>query len=244
MIDKQGKVAVMDFGIARSMEVGGMTQTGMLVGTPEYMSPEQVMGEHVDVRSDLFTMGVILYELLTGSMPYKADTVQAAMFKRTRERPKPAIEIDPTVPPFLSAVAAKCLQMDASVRYQTAREIITDLESWRGGATKGPTVVIPQTVIAPAPKSKRLIAVASGAAMLMLAGVLVFAFGDRIFHKSTEGVSAPEVSLAILPFRNASGDTALDWLGSNLAETLSTDVGESPAYEWFLRSGSPRFFTT
>ncbi len=71
MLDKQGRAAVMDFGIARSIESGGMTQTGMLVGTPEYMSPEQVMGEHVDVRSDLFTLGVILYELLTG-----ADAVQ------------------------------------------------------------------------------------------------------------------------------------------------------------------------
>ncbi len=82
MIDKQGKAAVMDFGIARSMEPGGMTQTGMLVGTPDYMSPEQVMGEHVDARSDLFTLGVILYELLTGSIPYKADTTQGAMYKR------------------------------------------------------------------------------------------------------------------------------------------------------------------
>src|SRR5271155_4700189 len=90
MIDKQGRASVMDFGIARSTEAGGMTMTGMVIGTPEYMSPEQVMGEHVDVRSDLFTLGVIMYELFTGSMPYKADTVQAAMFKRTRERPKPA----------------------------------------------------------------------------------------------------------------------------------------------------------
>jgi len=228
MIDKQGKVAVMDFGIARSVDVGGMTQTGMLVGTPEYMSPEQVMGEHVDVRSDLFTLGVILYEMLTGSMPYKADTVQAAMFKRTRERPKPPIEIDRTVPPFLSAVAAKCLEMDPNLRYQTAREIITDLESWRGGATQGPTVAIPKTVIAPAPTSRKWIAVASAGAILILAGTGLVAFRDRIFSKSADTtVAGPEVSLAILPFRNASGDPALDWLGSNLAETLSTDVGQS-----------------
>jgi serine/threonine protein kinase/predicted negative regulator of RcsB-dependent stress response len=227
MIDKQGKVAVMDFGIARSVDVGGMTQTGMLVGTPEYMSPEQVMGEHVDVRSDLFTLGVILFELLTSSMPYKADTIQAAMFKRTRERPKPAIDVDPTVPPFLSAVAAKCLEMDPTVRYQTARQIITDLESWRRGATQGPTVVIPPAISAPPPASKKWIAVASAGAVIALAGISVLVFHDRISSRGAESVSGPEVSLAILPFRNTSGDASLDWLGSNLAETLSTDVGES-----------------
>jgi tetratricopeptide (TPR) repeat protein len=119
--------------------------------------------------------------------------------------------------------------MDPSVRYQTAREIITDLESWRGGATKGPATVIPTapSIVAPAPASKKWIAVASGAAVIVIAGLILFAFGDRIFHKAVESVSAPEVSLAILPFRNASGDAALDWLGSNLAETLSTDVGQS-----------------
>ena len=92
----------MDFGIARSIEPGAMTmtQTGMLVGTPDYMSPEQVMGEKVDARSDLFTYGVILYELLVGATPYKADSVQATMFKRTRERPKPPIEVNPEIPRF------------------------------------------------------------------------------------------------------------------------------------------------
>src|SRR5277367_5919252 len=115
MLDKHGRVAVMDFGIARSSEAGGMTQTGALMGTPDYMSPEQVMGEHVDVRSDLFTLGIILYELLTGSMPYKAESTQAAMFKRTREVPKPAKEADPKIPPLLSDVVVKCLQIDPMV---------------------------------------------------------------------------------------------------------------------------------
>src|SRR5271154_414033 len=89
MLDKQGRASVMDFGIARSVESGGMTQTGTLVGTPDYMSPEQVMGEHVGVRSDFFAVGVILYDLLTGSLPYKAESTQQAMFKRTRDVPKP-----------------------------------------------------------------------------------------------------------------------------------------------------------
>ncbi len=99
MVDKSGRVIVMDFGIARTMEPGSMTQTGALLGTPDYMSPEQVMGEHVDPRSDLFTLGVIFYELLVGALPYKADTVSAAMYKRTKEIPPRPIEVDPTVPP-------------------------------------------------------------------------------------------------------------------------------------------------
>ena len=94
MVEKSGRIIVMDFGIARTMEHGGgMTQTGALIGTPDYMSPEQVMGEHVDARSDLFTLGIIFYQLLVGQLPFKADTIQGAMFKRTREKPKLPAEV-------------------------------------------------------------------------------------------------------------------------------------------------------
>jgi tetratricopeptide (TPR) repeat protein/predicted Ser/Thr protein kinase len=237
MLDKTGRVYVMDFGIARSTEMGGMTQTGTLLGTPEYMSPEQVMGEHVDARSDLFTLGVIFYQLLTGDMPYKADTVQKAMFKRTRELPRPAIEIDPTVPKFLSDVAEKCLQLDVTLRYQSAKEIREDLESWHGGSSsKTVTIATPQqqTVVAQAPAAtsewKRWAAIGAGAAFAVL--VLLFVFRGKIFSGSGTGgqpavAGPPPTALAILPFRNASGDPSLDWLGSSMAEMLSTDVGQS-----------------
>src|SRR5579864_1581310 len=86
MVDQQGRASVMDFGIARSLEFGGATQTGALIGTPEYMSPEQVRGEPADARSDLFTLGVIFQEVLTGALPYQAETAMASMFKRTKER--------------------------------------------------------------------------------------------------------------------------------------------------------------
>ncbi len=225
MMDKQGRASVMDFGIARSVEAGGMTMTGMVIGTPEYMSPEQVMGEHVDVRSDLFTLGVILFELLTGAMPYKSDSLQGAMFKRTRELPKPPIEVDPNVPQVLSDITAKCLQIDPARRYQSAREILTDLESWRGGATRSSA-----TGVARKPISSPLVWVSAAGlvVMVLLAGWLL---RGRLFSSSSsdsaKAPGTPDVSLAILPFRNASGDQTLDWLGSSLAETLSTDVGQS-----------------
>lgn len=223
MLDTQGRAAVMDFGIARSVEAGGMTQTGTLVGTPDYMSPEQVMGEHVDVRSDLFTLGVILYELLVGSMPYKADTLQGAMFKRTREIPKPPIEVDTTVPKPLSDITVKCLQMSPDLRYQSAREILNDLQAWRGGATRVATIQgAPAAPLSPA--IKKWAVIAACIAIIAAAGWIV---RERLATSAAKKASAPAVSLAILPFRNASGDASLDWLGSSLAETLTTDVGQS-----------------
>ena len=132
MVEANGRVVVMDFGIARSMEQAGMTSTGAMIGTPAYMSPEQAMGEKVDTRSDLFALGVIFYELLTGKSPYEAETIVGLALKRIHERPQPPIERDPQVPQALSDVVLKCLAVELNQRYQTAQEIIRDLESWEG----------------------------------------------------------------------------------------------------------------
>ena len=133
MIDQQGRALVMDFGIARSLELGGMTQTGALIGTPEYMSPEQVRGEHVDARSDIFTLGVIFQEVLIGQLPFQAETAMASMFKRTRERAVAARQLDSSVPPYVSDIIGKCLEIDPKLRFQTARELHDALEAWRSG---------------------------------------------------------------------------------------------------------------
>src|SRR3954463_6523325 len=120
MRDKQGRIVVMDFGLARSLEANGMTQTGALVGTLEYMSPEQALGGELDQRSDLFAVGLIFYELLTGKVPYKADTAIASLMKRTHERAVPASEVDATVPLSLSAIVSRCLERDPKDRYPSA----------------------------------------------------------------------------------------------------------------------------
>src|SRR4051812_14702098 len=113
MRDPQGRVVVMDFGLARSLESSdGMTQTGALVGTLEYMSPEQALGATLDQRSDLFAAGLIFYELLTGKAPYKADTAIASLMKRTHERAIPASDVDNSVPVSLSTIVSRCLERD------------------------------------------------------------------------------------------------------------------------------------
>ncbi len=229
MVETSGRIIVMDFGIARTMEQGaGMTQTGALIGTPDYMSPEQVMGEHVDARSDLFTLGIIFYQLLVGQLPYKADTIQGAMFKRTREKPRVPAEVDPNVPALLSDITVKCMQMDPAQRYQTALEIQRDIVSWRDGSTKRIELPVEkEPTPANAPRSRATIALAAGALVVLIAGGIYTA---RKYVMSPAGPTVPAAplhSLAILPFHNATSDPKLDWVGSAMAEMLSTDVGQS-----------------
>jgi eukaryotic-like serine/threonine-protein kinase len=224
MSDKDGRVYVMDFGIARSLEHQGMTQTGALMGTPEYMSPEQAKGEKVDARSDLFALGIIFYEMLTGISPFKADTAMAMMFKRTQERATPLSQLNLGVPPVISDIVSKCLEIKTEERYQSAREVISDLEAWKGGAAHS-TIV---------PTSRRIRYAPSYQKWLVIGGaVVVLALGAYEFRQkftlrpSTSAGPAQAISLAILPFRNTSNDPSIDWIGSSLANILSTDVGQS-----------------
>ncbi len=232
MQDKPGRILVMDFGLARSLESGGMTQSGALLGTIEYMSPEQAMGSHLDGRSDIFSLGLIFYELLTGKMPYKADTAMASLLKRNQERAIPAAELDTSIPKVLSDIVGKCLERDLSARYQNAQEILSDLDAWEG---KQPTLA---SIVTPIPVPPREVPwkwIAAGAlAVAVVAGGLLFR-GKLTSKPVTKVAAGPQVSLAILPFRNGSGDAQLDWLGSTLADMLSTDVGQSAQ----LRTISP-----
>src|SRR5277367_5244328 len=118
MQDGTGRILVMDFGLARTIEGDGMTQTGALVGTMDYMSPEQALGKELDQRSDLFAIGLILYELLTGAMPFKAESALASLIKRTQERAIPVAELDAQIPGALSGIVSKCLERDVNRRYQ------------------------------------------------------------------------------------------------------------------------------
>jgi tetratricopeptide (TPR) repeat protein/predicted Ser/Thr protein kinase len=234
MRDKQGRVVVMDFGLARLLDShGGMTQTGAIVGTMEYMSPEQGLGKPLDERSDLFAVGLIFYELLTGKMPYKADSALASLVKRTHERAAPVSEESASIPHALSDIVGKCLEPKVQDRYQHVGEILTDLEAWQGGRAAA-TLKFPSSS-RPWGQTVPWHWIGGVAAVLVLA-IVGFLFRAKLFGPSTaRAPSGPVVSLAILPFRNASGDPTLDWIGPSLADMLSTDVGQSTR----LRTVSP-----
>ena len=127
MLDSQGRVFLMDFGLARSMELVGMTRTGALIGTPTYMAPEQARGEKADNRTDIFALGVIFYELLTGKRPYKDEPMMATLVRRTKEPATPPNQVDPSVPQSLSDIVVKCLQIKPELRYQNAEEMLRDI---------------------------------------------------------------------------------------------------------------------
>src|SRR5467141_482015 len=201
MQDKQGRILVMDFGLARSLASDGMTQTGALLGTIEYMSPEQAMGKQLDARSDLFTVGLIFYELLTCKMPFKAETAMASLLKRNQERALPAAELDASIPKALSDIVGKCLERDLSLRYQSAQEILADLEAWQGKRPVSASIVVP----GPVPKRAvpwKWIAAGTMAVLVVVGG---WALSGKLTSKTgSKAAVGPEVSLAILPFRNAS----------------------------------------
>lgn len=127
MIDKKGHAHIMDFGIARSMKSKGVTTSGMMIGTPEYMSPEQVEGKPVDVRADIYAMGVILYEMTTGTTPFTGDTAISVAIKHTREKPRNPREINDHIPVELSRLTLKCLEKDRGKRPQNVEELLEEL---------------------------------------------------------------------------------------------------------------------
>jgi tetratricopeptide (TPR) repeat protein/predicted Ser/Thr protein kinase/TolB-like protein len=237
MIAADERVVVMDFGIARSLQSSSMTQTGAVMGTPDYMSPEQVKGEAADARSDLFALGVIFYQMLTGELPYTGDTPMAAMFTRTQVRAKPVRDFNPDIPAFLSNVISRCLEISPHKRYQSAREILQDLATFQGGTSQF-TVAGTIHALRPTTTAGRsrwrwagIAAAILAVAALVVAGVAMIRGGPAADDGPAETATVVDpsevVSLAILPFRNASGDQELSWLGEGLSEMLRSDVGQS-----------------
>ena len=128
MIDKRDRTKIMDFGIARSVEAPGVTMTGTIIGTPDYISPEQADGQEADQRSDIYSLGVMLYEMVTGSVPFKGDTALSVAVKHKTEIPSDPRMITPEVSEDLSWMIMKCMEKDREQRYQSADEVLSDLD--------------------------------------------------------------------------------------------------------------------
>lgn len=232
MRDAQGRIVVMDFGLARSIGGDGMTRTGAMLGTMEYMSPEQAQALEVDARSDLYTVGLICYELLTGKMPYHADSAVASLLKRMQERAIPPSDWDSTIPQPISELVSRCLERDPAHRWQSAQEILIRLDEIEG---KRPPSMIsrppislnsapvsltgaPASLTAPASipplqpvargRSKRRIWFDAVLAVVAVASITVALYNKRQ-PKTTAGSHAP-VSVLVADFQNNTSDALFD----------------------------------
>jgi tetratricopeptide (TPR) repeat protein len=237
MRDLQGRVVVMDFGLARLLESPGMTQTGALVGTLEYMSPEQALGETLDQRSDLFAVGLIFYELLTARSPYKADTGIATLVKRTREAAVPISQIDSSVPKSLSLIVARCLERDPNQRYASAQELLDQLDAWQSNPSAVEKLIAQSSaargvqVSVNLPSRVRL--VWAGAALaLILAFFAVPATRHLVFRPAPQGEisagSIPPLSrgkfMAVLPLKVLGDEKSLGYVGAGLVDALTAKL--------------------
>jgi serine/threonine protein kinase/tetratricopeptide (TPR) repeat protein len=209
MLDANGRAYVMDFGIARSAYLPGMTQTGALVGTPEYMSPEQAKGEKLDERSDLFSLGTILYELIIGQSPYYSDTPLATLWKRIQEKAKPLNEVDPTIPKPLSDIVAKALEIEPENRFATAHEFAQHLETWLGIS---PSLIgsITDQLLVPLPGQKPVWKYTAIAAMVLLVAAAGIGLPKKFFPGSSKKTTHEPVSVLVADFTNHTGDPIFD----------------------------------
>jgi len=229
MIDREGNARIMDFGIARSLKAKGITRTGTMIGTPEYMSPEQVEGLETDQRSDLYSLGVILYEMATGRIPFDGETPFSIALKHKSEKPQDPKEVNSQIPENLSRLIMNCLEKDKEKRYQTAEELLAELGKIEEGIPTEERVIprrrttVSREITVTFNLKKVLIPVLAIVALAVIA-VLIFQLGPK---KEVVPVPSDKPSLAVLYFKNNTGDDRLDHWRSALSDLLITDLSQS-----------------
>ena len=209
MRDKNGRVVVMDFGLARTFSGDGMTRTGAMLGTIEYMSPEQAQGKDVKASSDVFTFGLILYELLAGVTPFHADSAIASLLMRSQQRAVPLADVAKNVPAKLSNIVSKCLETDPAKRYQSAEDLDEDLRAWqgRGGKSRISASSVRPRINRIRGLSWQRLAIAGVLIVAIAAGIAWYVNKRQLAAKSL--AHAP-VSVLVADFHNNTGDPVLD----------------------------------
>jgi len=240
MLTPTGEIKVMDFGIARAAAAASstMTQTAQVLGTAQYLSPEQARGEHVDARSDIYSTGCLLYELLTGVPPFRGESAVAVAYQHVREDPLPPSQLDPDLPPSVDAVVLKAMAKNPANRYQDAAEMRADLERAAAGRrVEAPSVLAQDattTLPAASPttvllrpddddrRGRRTAAyIALGIAVIAVM-VIAALIAKGVFSDTTKSVHAPKV----VGLSQAQAEQKIEGLGLKVGKVTPTPIGQ------------------
>lgn len=228
MIDPDGNAKIMDFGIARSTQAKGITQEGSIIGTPEYMSPEQVEGRPVDQRSDIYSLGIILYETLTGRVPFLGESALEIALKHKTEEPEDPKQLNKKIPEALSDLVLRTMSKEPGDRFQNVAELLkslVDIEESLPESERSARRIIPRIAgrkAAPFNLKKAIIST-SAAAVLIVIALITW----RILFPPSPTELARMPRLAIVNIKNNSGDPSLDRYKDIVHDLLASDLRQS-----------------
>lgn len=247
-VTPHGQAKILDFGLAKlgpaprsaasvpGFTIGStednLTSPGSTMGTVAYMSPEQVRGKELDARTDLFSFGAVLYEMCTGTLPFRGDTSPVVFNAILEHPPVPPVRINPEIPPKLEEIINKCLEKDRNLRYQHASDAEADLKRLKRDTESGRTVT---TVPTPRRWSwwPRLAGVAALSSAVALVAVAAFYFGSSRRARIS--------SVAVLPFANASADPSMEYLSDGIAEGVIDRLSGIPNLKVISRTSAFRY---
>ena len=241
MLAADGRLKVLDFGLAKlrydspeegdqtTRETQSVTQDGRIVGTVAYMSPEQAQGLPVDSRSDIFTLGILLYEMATGERPFRGNTNLSVLSSILKDSPRPVSELRDDIPKPLARMIQRALEKRPEDRYQSASDLRRDLEDLKRDVDTGEVVLATtagrQRLVGPASRRRRwTLPVAIGTSLVVVAAMAALFFRGQPPATAEDGRS----SVAVFYFDNLSGDPQLDWLRTGLTDMLVTNLSQSP----------------
>ena len=238
MIDREGNARIMDFGIARSLHSKSTTGEGLIIGTPEYMSPEQAEGKDSDRRSDIYSLGIILYEMVTGKVPFEGNTPLSIAMKHKLEAPRDPKELDSQLPDNLSLLILKCLEKNREKRYQDAEDLCRELGKIEIG-TRATELLLPKTRPFIPTGPARIAAKIKWKKAALFGGIGVFLALLAILGLLTfKGKGEVLDSIAVLPFENVNADPDTEYLCDGITETLINKLSQLSVFKRVISRAS------
>jgi eukaryotic-like serine/threonine-protein kinase len=239
LVGKDDQVYVSDFGLATSLESAqmGMTRSGAVVGTPRYMSPEQVEGKRVDSRTDIYSLGIVFYEMVTGQVPFSGESTWQLMYQRVQQTPIDVKQVKPDLPDYIARVIMHCLEKDPANRYQSAKEIVADLDANRSpslSTTYAPSRTMQINI--PVVHNRWWFPVVVGGIVLVTVFFAVPKTRHLIIPPSKTAISTTSASVnglpsiakgkyvAVLPFRVIGDQAAYGYVADGVVESISAKL--------------------